>query len=320
MEYNDTTINMNEQNAYEEATIIIERVNEPDEIVMTVGGDAKRERKNTVRKWALIAVGFVVGAFIIAASVWGYWYYRRYVDFGVSVSRTPEQNVAYLRDSIVAKIKAEVICTHDSILGVALDLYELRGLTGEVKMKEPRRHDKDVMFYCRCADYGASMQPIGSLVSKGELLQDDVSRIGYCAMVDGKTVIGVGRQETVRDYCIENGGSFFRQFVLVSNYELPPVFHLHGKVERRALARTVDNRLYFVQSCDPEGMTTFADALREYGFVDAIYITGGKDYCYYRSADGSRHDIVPRAEAVPVDSTLNDRNEGVPYMVFEKKK
>ena len=35
----------------------------------------------------------------------------------------------------------------------------------------------------------------------------------------------------------------------------------------------------------------FADALREYGFIDSIYITGGADFVFYRDKDGVRHDI-----------------------------
>ena len=126
---------------------------------------------------------------------------------------------------------------------------------------------------------------------QGRELSTDKSRLGYCAMANGNIVIGISRSDKVKDYVMEQGGSFFRQFILVSNGVLPSKFHLHGKVERRALARMSDDRLFYIESRHPETMWDFADALREYGFADAIYITGGKCHSFYRTADGKPHSI-----------------------------
>ena len=73
--------------------------------------------------------------------------------------------------------------------------------------------------------------------------ESDVSRLGYCAMANGNIVLGISRSDKVKNYVEERGGSFFRQFILVSDGVLPVKFHLHGKVERRALARTSDDHL-----------------------------------------------------------------------------
>jgi hypothetical protein len=64
----------------------------------------------------------------------------------------------------------------------------------------------------------------------------------------------------------------------------------NGKVERRAIGR-INDQLYFTATRHKETLWDFADALREYGFIDAIYITGGADYVFYRDKDGIRHDI-----------------------------
>lgn len=311
----NSTMEQREHNMTEEPLLIIEHVDDSADRVVGVGPVTVRSRG----RWVWIPVAIVAAALIVAASVWGYWYYRRYVSLGVSVSHTARQDVERLRMQTLEEVAPEVVVSHDSILGVAFDLYELRGLRGEVTMVEPDTADVSVIFYSRCADYGKDGTPIGSLVSSGTTLSDDDNRLGYCGMVGGRTVIGVSRHEDVRDFCVEAGGSFFRQFILVSNGELPPRFHLHGKVERRALGLMADGRLCYVQSCAPEVMTAFADALREYGFVDAIYITGGTDYCYYRllGADGStweRHDLG--------DAALypHRKSKGrVPWMVFRAR-
>ena len=114
---------------------------------------------------------------------------------------------------------------------------------------------------------------IGTLVAQGRELQSDCSRLGYMGMADGRMVIGISRSEAVKDYVLEHGGSFFRQFILVSNNTIPSSFFLHGKVERRAIGR-MGNTLYYIATRHKETMWDFADALREYGFIDAIYITG----------------------------------------------
>ena len=119
----------------------------------------------------------------------------------------------------------------------------------------------------------------------------DGKRLGYFAGADGNYVIGIGRDEDVKEYVKGHQGCFFRQFILLSAGVLPRQFYLHGKVERRGIGRMPDDKLYYIETRHAETMWDFADALREYGFVDAIYITGGYDYGFYRTADGERHHI-----------------------------
>ncbi len=40
----------------------------------------------------------------------------------------------------------------------------------------------------------------------------------------------------------------------------------------------------------------FADALREYGFIDAIYLIGGNESGFYRASDGTPHFSEKAAE------------------------
>ena len=58
----------------------------------------------------------------------------------------------------------------------------------------------------------------------------------------------------------------------------------------------IDDQLYFIATRHKETLWDFADALREYGFIDAIYITGGADYVFYRDKDGFRHDIGDKSD------------------------
>ena len=287
--------------------IIIERDEQPQskEIVTKVVAPSKKQ------KWLKRFLAFAVVGCMIVAAIAGYYFWNYYYNIGISVSVSPEQNIEKLKKP-VKKETPEVVVTSDSILGVAMDFYAIHGLKASIEFEEPDTADTSVFLYSRCADHTADGRYLGSLVAQGKEYQSDRSRLGYMAMADGNMVIGISRSEKVKDYVLERGGSFFRQFILVSNGMIPSRFFLHGKVERRAIGR-IDNQLYYVATRHKETLWDFADALREYGFIDAIYITGGKDYSLYRTIDGVRHDLGNSADYP------HDKWKGViPWLVFRK--
>ena len=80
---------------------------------------------------------------------------------------------------------SEVLLKRDSVLGVALDIYEWHNVKAELTLSEPDTADHNVLLYTRTADYTATGEYIGSLVVDGEEKQSDVSRLGYCALKTG---------------------------------------------------------------------------------------------------------------------------------------
>lgn len=268
--------------------------------------------RKSSRRWLWFGLGLAISNLLFVAFILGQRYYRTYVNIGIPVSTTSKENIARL-SAESQEVAPEVVMISDSILGVALNFYEIRGLKAEISLQEPDTADTDVYLYSRCADHSKENEYIGSVVMCGKELQSDNSRLGYCAMANDNIVIGIARDEDVKDYAIEKGGSFFRQFVLVSNGVLPAQFELHGKVDRRGMGR-IGDRLYYIETRHAETMWDFADALREYGFEDAIYITGGRDYGFYRTADGTRHGIGD------VEKYPHKKGKGViPWIVFRKK-
>ncbi len=125
-------------------------------------------------------------------------------------------------------------------------------MKAELTLVEPDTADHSVLMYTRTADYTAMGKYIGSLVVDGEQKRSDVSRLGYCAIAKGNMVIGISSFDDMYEHMVERDGSYFRQFVLVSNGELPQRFFLHGKVERKALARTADDRLCIIATRHPK--------------------------------------------------------------------
>lgn len=287
--------------------IVVERdQKEPEETIAPA---------KTVRRLPWI-IGSAVLTFIICIVLLAVWHhYRSYADLGVPVSVASNENISKLQITDAEPVTPEVVKTSDSILGVGMNFYELRGLRAEISMTEPDTTDASVYLYSRCSDYHPDFSIIGSIVIDGQELAsvDEGNRLGYFAGVGNNFVIGIARDEDVKEYVKTQGGCFFRQFVLLSSGVLPTQFYLHGKVERRGMGRMPNGKLYYIETLHKETMWDFADALREYGFVDAIYITGGYDYCFYRSADGSMHHIS-NPQFYP------HKHEGqVPWLIFRKQ-
>ena len=287
--------------------IIIERDEQPQpQEVVTKAVAPSRKQKWLKRFLALVAIGCLMVAILAGYYFWNYNY-----NIGVSVSVTPEQNIEKLQKPAKQETP-EVVMTSDSILGVAMDFYAINGLKASIQFEEPDTADTSVYLYCRSVDHKADSTYIGTLVVNGEERQSDTHRLGYMAMLGGNSVIGISRSEKVKDYVQEHGGSFFRQFILVSNGDIPGRFFLHGKVERRAIGR-IDDQLYFIATSHKETLWDFADALREYGFIDAIYITGGADYVFYRDKGGVKHDIGGLS-----DYPHSKWKGIIPWLVFRK--
>ena len=285
---------------------IIEHDDEPQEATF------KRPTMPRWKRW-VYRVSMLLGLLaLMALALFAYKRWAYYHHIGVPITTSPQENIDKLKQPIREET-AEVVLTHDSILGVALDLYAIHGLRASIEFAEPDTADHSVFLYCRSADHTPEGKYIGSLVAEGKELQSDRSRLGYMAMADGRMVIGISRSEKVKDYVMERGGSFFRQFILVSGGVIPPRFYLHGKVERRAIGRMGDT-LYYIATRHKETLWDFADAIREYGFIDAIYITGGDGYGFYRTQEGTHHDIGN------IDTYRQGKWQGItPWLVFRDR-
>lgn len=290
-----------------------------EEPIITIesGEDIKNTPSTTtsrLKKWGRGIIWFVATIILVLGCYGAIRLYNYYYNIGVSVSLSPKDNIRKLDSMQTPKGASAVVLKTDSVLGVALDIYELHNVRAELSFQEPDTADHRVLLYTRTADYTSTGKYIGSLVIDGEEKQSDVSRLGYCAIEKGNMVIGISRFDDMREHMIERDGSYFRQFVLVSNGELPQRFSLHGKVERKAIARTADDRICVIATRHPETLWDFADALREYGYVDAVYLTGGNESGFYRAPDGTAYFTEKAAKY------RTNKHHGVaPWLVLRKR-
>ncbi len=270
------------------------------------------------RKWRRPAI-YAVGCLLILLIAYGAWRYRFwYLEPGIKSSVSDSDNIASLSSPTPKTSEAikGIPVTTDSILGVSFDAYPLDRLRGSLERELPDTTDKRVVLMMRGADYYPDGSTIGTVVVNGEAVpaKEKRSRPGYIALSkDGKTTLGISLGDRVSDYVEKNNGSFFRQFAMLGSGDLPKAFALHGKVERGAIGRMTDGSLYYFLTHNRESMYDFADALREYGVVDAVYITGGKGYEFYRDDEGHPHiskELRQHYDKYP------DRNVPSPLLVF----
>lgn len=314
------------RNPYEEGMKIIDLTptvgvdtslqKETENPVIIIEHDGLEEEVTTIKKskfrlWQKVALFMILLFAVLATCLLGWNYYRHNYYVGISISCSPNENIEKLK-AVCSKVTTEVFSTQDTIGTVPVNIYTLKGLKASIQTTMPDSLDASVYFYTRCADYGKRGEVLGSMVIDGKRISKDNSRLGYCAMVGNNVVIGIAKNDKIREFCEDNKGSYFRQFILVSNSEIPKTFHLHGVEMRRALAR-IDNQLYFVESQKKETMWDFADALRKYGFIDAIYITGGGIPNYHRTSNGEIHkngnwSVLP----------IVQRDKNIKWLVFRK--
>lgn len=268
------------------------------------------------KMWPWIVGSVAATLLLCIAGVKYYNYQRTFKELGVPVSYTSAENISRLEKAPGKAVTPEVVFSTDSVLGVELNFYELRGLKAAISFVEPSAADQSTYFYCQGPDYknasSRNAQYLGTLIVQGKMYDSDTTRLGYCAMAGGNMVIGVARDEDVMEYCMEHGGDFFRQHVLVSDGVLPREFDIHGKKIRRALGRMGD-KYYVVESTGKETMWDFADALREYGFNDAINLSNDYTRGFYRTADGT-------ATPIGEKSSRSNRHKGIiPFLKFKKR-
>ena len=288
MRNEDNTVNVNEEERFDSRptdipVIVIERDN-GSSANPRHGMSGTPHGKSMPVLWSVVIILLIA----LAGAVLLYVFNR--TDSGrLPVSVSDKENIEQLKSGYKASATGT---THssDSILGVAMDFFTLDGLRASLETQMPDTTDNSLVLFMRSADYHPDGSVIGSMVLDGERIKskNGTERLGYVALSkDGKPVTGVSESDRVADYVSGSGGSFFRQFVLLSDGTLPSDFHLHGKVERAAIGRMADGTLYYIVTRHKETMYDFSDAMREYGVVDAIYSTGGNSYLFHRDSNGN---------------------------------
>lgn len=155
--------------------------------------------------------------------------------------------------------------------------------------------DTTAVLMAQAADVRADNGGIvGAFVKNGILISRGDSKAGFCAIIDGKPMIGVADATSYLDRAIESGGDFFRQFPLVVGGQVVENDR-PGKALRKALVE-INGDIAIVSSREKLTFNEFSKALVSLGVANAIYLVGSTSYGTYRTSDGSRRDFGERVE------------------------
>lgn len=246
---------------------------------------------------AALAVIILLLLAICAWLGWGYYQHHRWaVNFEYPVSRSSAQIITDLNKAGQIKGDSVHVFTADSIDGVTMRFYNLAGLQASISRKMPADSDSSVVLVTQGWDYyfddAKQYHFLGDFVYNGKMLAQGTGKAGFVAVTTKGWQMGISQEDSVRDYIISQGGSMFRQFALVSAGQIClKQFALKGKVHRRALARKPgDATAYYVETVNKESLYDFAEALADYGFIDAVYLTGADGTePIYRDEKGTLH-------------------------------
>lgn len=261
-----------------------------DDVVIIGGSEWNPDRnQNRPNRWKLVA--FILAGIIAMVSL---FYLGRHIVYSKEFiqTRNAEDIVAALTQPM--KGKAGITPLSEEAMGVKLKIYRLNGLKAHFADTIPDLTDSSIFLVTRSSDYKIVQdrkEIIGDFIVDGTVIEKSNWRAGFMAIVDGNAQIGIDRSKKISKHVIENNGSMFRQLALVSaGLECKKQYILKGKVTRCAYGRDRAGNLSFIETENPETLYGFSDALIEYGFIDAIYITGGKQPdLFYRTEDGTTH-------------------------------
>lgn len=159
---------------------------------------------------------------------------------------------------------------------------------GKMDLYVGKHPQKGVILAAHAADMrGDTYEPTGAFVYKGEIISKGHSKYGFCAIIDGEVTIGRQTETPLYERAIEQNGSFFRQYSLVSGGKMmiiPP----KGKAIRRALCLK-DGKFMIVETRLPESYLDLSQALADMNVAEALALCGSNAAVSWTDEEGVSH-------------------------------
>lgn len=226
--------------------------------------------------------------FVIVSIVGTWGYLRKNASL---IDETPNNSLivdTLSVETLKESVKTGPSYTHVSdttINDIPLRIFTPVGGHMELVVGHHPEKDKTVILAAHAADLrDDNGTPAGAFVYNGELLAKGHSKYGFCAIVNSTVSVGRQIETPLFERAIEQNGSFFRQYSIVSNGKLmsiPP----KGKAQRRALCLK-DNVFMIIESTTSESYHDFSQALEDFGVSEALSLVGSNAAVMWREETG----------------------------------
>ena len=209
------------------------------------------------------------------------------VSIPVPTKAVSEKGFVEIQDTVIDK--------------VPLTIFKPKNLTPKLHIGVETLRDTTVKFVVQAADIRRDNgQIVGAYVSEGNLLSRGQSKAGFCAIINGKLIIGVADSTPYLEQAIETGGYFFRQYPLVVGGQV-----IDNKLKsaslRKALAE-LNGETVVVMSDKKQTLNEFSQTLVDLGVSNAIYLIGSTAPGFAVDEEGKRTDFGKEYSAPPHNS------------------
>lgn len=165
----------------------------------------------------------------------------------------------------------------------------------------PPTVDTSIIFICTAAGTrGDNKEILGDFIIDGKQISKGKSKSGFVSILKNQIEIGISLNDSISKHVIEQGGSMFRQYILVKN-NIANELNIKGKAIRRALT-IKDGYISFYESRSRESLHDFSQALVDSGINYAIYL-GGNLYGWYKNRDGYFIEMGNYPTLIPEESS-----------------
>ena len=181
-----------------------------------------------------------------------------------------------IKDTIINDIPLRIFIPHNADMSLHI---------GRINQE-----DNEIIYVAQAADVRADNGGIvGAFVLKGEPRAWGLSKMGYCASINGEITVGVADNSPLFEKATEEGGYFFRQYPLVKDGEL-----VENEPKNKSVRRAICDRrgeIFMAESGTAESFHDFAQALVDLGCDHATSLVGGSAYGWAINEDGSTHEF-----------------------------
>lgn len=243
-------------------------------------GDEPREDIKKRRRWALVVLfalllaGIAVLALLVTKCGGGDDDGPTYFD-KMDVSSSADSLIVY---SLEESDDIKGVTQMDTVVNdIPLTIYQPHGLRAGLHIGElpgPEADSSMVMALVAADIRADNGEIVSAFVLQGEPKSRGTAKQGYCAIIDGKIMLGVDAETPLYERAIEREGDFFRQYPLVSKGQLVEN-KVKNKAYRRALAQ-IGDRVVVVTTGTEESLHDFAQALVDIGTETAVNLVGSK--------------------------------------------
>lgn len=194
-------------------------------------------------------------------------------DISVPKVKPVENGFVQTFDTVLNKEKFTVFIPHN--------------LVPELKVGVETLKDTTAKFVVQAADIRKDNGGIvGAYVYKGNLLSKGQAKAGFCAIIDGKSIVGVAESTPYLEQAIESDGYFFRQYPLVVEGQ-PVNNRLKYSSLRKALAE-LNGETVVIMSHNRMTLNEFSQYLVDMGVKNAIYLVGSSSFGFAIDDEGNR--------------------------------